>query len=132
MKCIDQEKAKEVLNEMCAGVCGGHYMAKTTVHKVMRSSFWWPSLFKDAQTMIRRSDPCQRFVGKLKFLGNTPLKPVEVQAPFQKWAMDFIGGISPKSSVGYSWILVATDYFTKWLEAIPTRNATSKVVNSGE
>ena len=43
--------------------------------------------------------------------------------------MDFIGEISPKSSTGYSWILVATDYFTKWVEAIPTRNATSKVVN---
>jgi transposase InsO family protein len=44
--------------------------------------------------------------------------------------MDFIGEISPKSSTGYSWILVATNYFTKWVEAIPTRNATSKVVNN--
>jgi len=44
--------------------------------------------------------------------------------------MDFIGEVSPKSSTGYSWILVATDYFTKWVEAIPTRNTTSKVVNN--
>ena len=35
LKCIDQEKAKEILNEMHVGVCGGHYMAKTTTHKVM-------------------------------------------------------------------------------------------------
>ena len=44
--------------------------------------------------------------------------------------MDFIGEISPSSSSGFSWILVAIDYFTKWIEAIPTRNLTSKVVNN--
>ena len=80
--------------------------------------------------MVRRCDSCQRFDRKLNFLGNTPLKPIEVQAPFQQWGMDFIGEISPKSSTSYSWILVATDYFAKWVEAIPTRNATSKVVNT--
>ena len=51
-----------------------------------------------------------------------------MQTPFQLWGIDFIGEISNKSSGGHSWILNATDYFTKWVEAIPTRNATSKVV----
>lgn len=80
--------------------------------------------------MIRTCDACQIFAGKLKFSRNTPLKLVEVQAQFQQWGMDFIGEISPKSSTGYSWMLVATDHFTKWVEAIPKRNATSKVVNN--
>lgn len=44
------------------------------------------------------------------------------------WDIDFIGEIENKSSGGHKWILVATDYFTKWVEAIPTRQATSKVV----
>ena len=48
LKCIDLEKEKEILNEIHVGVCGGHYKAKTTAHKVMRDGFWWPSLFKDA------------------------------------------------------------------------------------
>ena len=26
------------------------------------------------------------------------------------------------------WILVATDYFNKWIEAVPTRNATHQVI----
>lgn len=69
---------------MHVGVYGGNYMAKTTTHKVMRDEFWWPSLFKDAQVMVRKCDVCQRFAGKLKFLGNTPLRPVELQEPFQK------------------------------------------------
>ena len=44
------------------------------------------------------------------------------------WGIDFIGEISEKSSGGHSWILVATDYFTKWVEAIATQQSTSKVV----
>jgi len=57
------------------------------------------------------------------------LKLVEVQIHFQQWGLDFIVEISTKSSIGYSWILVVTNYFTKWVEVIPTRTTTSKVVN---
>ena len=51
-----------------------------------------------------------------------------MHAPFQQWGIDFIGEIVNKSSGGHSWILVATDYFTKWVEAIPVRKSTSRVV----
>eukprot|EP00253_Pinus_taeda_P032825 PITA_32825 len=70
---------------------------------------------------------CQRFKGKqqLKFL---PLKPIHASGPFQQWGLDFIGEINPHSSGQHIWILVATDYFTKWIEAIPTRKANHHVV----
>ena len=128
LKCVDQIEPKRILNDMHKGVCGAHYMPKTTAHKVLRAGFWWPTLFRDAQEFVKVCDTCQRFSGKLKFSRNLPLRPIEVQAPFQQWGIDFIGEITNKSSGGHSWILVATDYFTKWVEAIPTRNATSKVV----
>jgi transposase InsO family protein len=57
-----------------------------------------------------------------------PLKPVMVTGPFQQWGLDFIGEIHPPSSSQHRWILVATDYFTKWIEAIPTRNANHTVI----
>ena len=36
---------------------------------------------------------------------------------FQYGGIDIIGKISPKSSSGHEYILVAIDYFTKWVEA---------------
>ena len=57
-----------------------------------------------------------------------PLKPIAVSAPFQQWGLDFIGEINPASSGQHRWILTATEFFTKWVEAIPTRNATDKVI----
>ena len=103
-------------------------MAQTTAHKVLRAGFWWPTLFKDAHALVRRCDPCQRFTGKLQFSSQTPLKLIDVQAPFQMWGMNFIGELPEKSSGGHAWIFLATDYFTKWVEAIPTRRATSNLV----
>jgi hypothetical protein len=40
----------------------------------------------------------------------------------------FIGEINPPSSGQHKWILTATDYFTKWIEVVPTRNANDKVI----
>ena len=36
--------------------------------------------------------------------------------PFSVWGIDIIGKISPRSSGGHEYILVAIDYFTKWVE----------------
>ena len=57
-----------------------------------------------------------------------PLQPVVVEAPFQQWGLELIGKFKDNSSNGYSWILTATNYFTKWVEAIPTKATTEKVV----
>uniref|UniRef100_A0A2N9IHQ7 Integrase catalytic domain-containing protein n=1 Tax=Fagus sylvatica TaxID=28930 RepID=A0A2N9IHQ7_FAGSY len=47
--------------------------------------------------------------------------------PFHTWGLDLIGPINPPSG-GYIWILAATEYFTKWVEAIPLRKATGAAV----
>ena len=50
--------------------------------------------------------------------------------PFQQWGLDFIGEIHPSSSTRHKWILIATDYFTKWIEAIPSRQVTDSIIIS--
>ena len=41
--------------------------------------------------------------------------------PFSMWGIDVIGAIEPKASNGHRFILVAIDYFTKWVEAASSR-----------
>lgn len=56
------------------------------------------------------------------------MKPIHASGPFQQWGLDFIGEINPHSSGQHIWILVATDYFTKWIKAIPTGKVDHHVV----
>jgi hypothetical protein len=51
-----------------------------------------------------------------------------VEAPFQQWELDFIGEFKDNSSNGYRWILKKINYFTRWVESIPTKKATDEVV----
>ncbi|XP_075478796.1 uncharacterized protein LOC142519646 [Primulina tabacum] len=48
--------------------------------------------------------------------------------PFHGWAMDLIGKVYPPSSKGHSFIIVATDFFTKWVEALPMKKVEHKDV----
>ena len=47
--------------------------------------------------------------------------------PFHSWGLDFVGPVNPPSR-GYIWILVATEYFTKWVEAVSLCKATRGAV----
>jgi hypothetical protein len=52
------------------------------------------------------------------------LHPIIKPWPFRGWGLDFIGEIHPSSSKGHRFVLVATDYFTKWTEAVALKNMT--------
>nr|XP_009629027.1 uncharacterized protein K02A2.6-like [Nicotiana tomentosiformis] len=47
---------------------------------------------------------------------------------FSTWVMDVIRPIDPAASNGHRFILVAIDYFTKWVEASTYKAITNKVV----
>lgn len=47
---------------------------------------------------------------------------------FCGWRLDFMSQIHRSSSMGSHFILVATNYFTKWTEVVPLRNITCKEV----
>ena len=106
---------------------GGHRYWKTIAHKILKVGYHWLVLFANVCTFVTSCDQCQRFVGKHQ-LKSLPLSPVTVNGPFQQWGLDFISEINPSSNGQHKWILVATDYFTKLIEVVPTRNATHQVI----
>eukprot|EP00253_Pinus_taeda_P013023 PITA_13023 len=123
LNCLVEDEAQRVVEDFHRGDCGGHLFWKTTENKILRAGYYWPSLFSDVYKAVKNCHKYQIFQGKQK-LQRLPLKPIEISAPFQWWGLDFIGEIHLASSGQRRWILTAMDYFTKWIEAIPTRQAT--------
>ena len=55
-----------------------------------------------------------------------PLNPIIFIEIFDIWSIDFMGPFPP--SFGHQYILIAVDYVSKWIEAIPTWTNDHKVV----
>lgn len=59
---------------------------------------------------------------------STPLNHVTIKRPFEQWGIDMIGEINMHSSLQHKYILIAIDYFTKWVESIPLTQINEKVL----
>lgn len=124
---LTESETKGIIDQFHAGIYGGHYASKATTYKVLRAGFYWPTLFAQVGENVRGCTQCQMFVGKQK-LALLPLVPVLVSGPFLQQGLDFIREIHPASSNQHIWILITTDYFIKWVEALPVKNSTDTVV----
>nr|GEY28055.1 transposon Ty3-I Gag-Pol polyprotein [Tanacetum cinerariifolium] len=104
------------------GPTGGHHGVNLTAMKVFDAGFFWPTIYRDAHDMIKSCDTCQR-QGKISQRDEMPQNAIQVCEIFDVWGIDFMGPFP--SSKGNTYILVAVDYFSKWVEAKapPTNDA---------
>ena len=117
-RCLTHEEAEHVLNDCHSGACGGHLSGMATAQKILRASYFWPSVFKDYHEAVKKCPSCQHFYPK-KCTHPAPLHLVIAAGPFTKWGIDFMH-CKPTSAGGHGYIIVPMDYFTKWAEAMPT------------
>jgi hypothetical protein len=70
---------------------------------------------------------CQKF-GDLQLVHAAKLHPIIKPWPFRGWGLYFVIEIHPSSSKGHRFVLVATNYFTKWTKVVAQKNMTHKEV----
>nr|GEW66312.1 DNA-directed DNA polymerase [Tanacetum cinerariifolium] len=85
-----------------------------TLNMVFNSGFYWPTIYRDAQDLVKSCDVCQR-QGKISQRDEMPQNSIQVCEIFDVWGIDFMGPFP--SSRGNKYILVAVDYLSKWVEA---------------
>jgi len=119
-RCLEPADRKKVIRALHAGSSGGHFAFVSTINRIRSAGYWWPYLHRDVREFVKSCDQCQR-IGAPSFRNHWPLTPIIPLAPFEKWGIDFIGPIHPVSARKKRYIILATDYATKWVEAKATR-----------
>ena len=119
-RCLEKKDRKTVTRALHSAPSNGHFAAITTVNRIRSAGYWWPSLIRDMKSYVESCDQCQR-TGAPAFWNHWPLTPIVPLAPFEKWGIDFIGSINPVSARKNRYIILATDYATKWVEARSTK-----------
>jgi len=82
-------------------------------------------MFKDSHAFCKTCENCQK-LGSISKYHMMPLNPILVIKIFDCWGIDFMGPFPP--SFNFLYILVAVDYVSKWIKAIPSRNNDHKTV----
>ncbi|GJS09376.1 reverse transcriptase domain-containing protein [Tanacetum coccineum] len=121
-RCISGPETRTILDQCHHGPTGGHYGPNVTAKKVLDLGFYWPTIIKEAHTLVRLCEACQK-TGNISKRDEMPLNNIQVCEVFDIWGIDFMGPF-PKS-YKFEYILVAVDYVSKWAEAqaLPTNDA---------
>ena len=103
---------------------GGHLGITKTLAKVKRR-FFWPLCKKDVQRWCSSCEMCARVKSGPR--NRAQLHQIPVGAPLDRLALDIVGPL-PATERNNVYILVVSDYFTKWVEAYALPDQTAYTV----
>jgi hypothetical protein len=104
---VSREESKSILWHCHNSLYGGHFNGERTAAKVLQSSFYWPTIFKDAHIYVKQCDKSQR-TGGVTRRNEMPLTVMQEVEVFDYWGIDFVGPFPPSFTNEY--ILVGVDY----------------------
>ncbi|GKC66596.1 reverse transcriptase domain-containing protein [Tanacetum coccineum] len=117
LRCIGPLQANYIIREVHEGACGMHAGARSVVAKIMRQGYYWPSMHQDIKEVVDRCDSCQ-IHGPVPRLPKTKLTSIMSPWSFYQWGLDILGPL-PEGPGKLKYIIVAIDYFTKWMFGLP-------------
>ncbi|XP_071909806.1 uncharacterized protein [Coffea arabica] len=128
LRCLSEDETYRAMHEAHSGICRTHQSGPKLYFRIKRMGYYWPTMVKDCIEYAQRCQACQ-FHANYIHQSPEPLHPTVVSWPFDAWGLDVVGPL-PKSSGQHLYILAATDYFSKWAEAIPLKQVRKEdVVN---
>jgi hypothetical protein len=113
--------------EVHKGICGTHQSAPKMKWLLRRTCLYWSTMIADCFRYYKGCEECQKH-GDVQLVPAALMHSTIKPWAFRGWGLDFIGKIHHSLSKGHCFVIVATDYFTKWTEAIPLKNMTHREV----
>nr|GEW48538.1 reverse transcriptase domain-containing protein [Tanacetum cinerariifolium] len=80
-RCVYGQEAVDILKACHSGPTGGYYGPNYTARKVFDSGFYWPTIYRDAQNLVKNYDVCQR-QGKFSQRDEMPQNSIQVMQKY--------------------------------------------------
>ena len=114
-KCLSMTKMSFIHEEVHEGSYGYHLDGKPLAIKVLRAGYYWPTMIKDIVDFIKKCSKCQQHA-HFHIAPAEKLSTIISPWPFSKWGIDLLGPF-PLTLWHVKYLIVAIDYFTKWIKA---------------
>jgi transposase InsO family protein len=124
---LGSDQSKVAIGEVHEGICGTHQWAHKMNWLLHHAGFYWPTMLDDCFRYYKGCESCLK-LRNVQMAPTAMLHPIIKRWLFHGWALDFVGHIYPASSKRHRFVLVAMDYFTKWIEVVPLKNKTHREV----
>jgi ribonuclease HI len=126
LKCLSRTEGMELMKEIHAGLCGSHIGSRPLLGKVFRQGFYWPKAASDAAELVQKCEGCQKCARDQK-QPSSLTQLIQPTWPLQRWGLDLLGPLPPAQE-NLKYVVVAVEYFSKWIEAKPLATITSVTV----
>ncbi|UYV61766.1 hypothetical protein LAZ67_1006427, partial [Cordylochernes scorpioides] len=125
---VPKKRRKEVMSEYHNHMLNGHLGVARTTYR-LKNKYYWPSMLKDVSEFVKTCHLCQSRKGS-NHLPSGLLQPIPpANYPFERIGIDFVGPL-PSTKRRRKWIIVLTDYYTKYAETKAVSEATVKEVST--
>ena len=123
---IPKELQRQILTEAHAKPTAGHLGRRKTLQRLKDMGVWWQGMSKYVRSFVRSCRICQE-TKPVYQKKQGKMHSVPATEPWEKVNVDLMGPL-PKSYGGHEYILVAVDQYTRFVEVIPLKAASSSSV----
>ncbi|UYV78619.1 hypothetical protein LAZ67_16002183, partial [Cordylochernes scorpioides] len=125
---VPRKRRKEIMSEFHNHMLNGHLGVDRTTYR-LKNKYHWPSMLKDVSEFVKTCHLCQSRKGSNQSPSELlqPIPPANY--PFERIGIDFVG-LLPSTKRRRKWIIVLTDYYTRYTGTKAVSEATVKEVST--
>lgn len=113
-KFIKGENVDYAFVEVHERITGQHLGAQTLANNILRDGYYFSSMVQDVKEYVKKCDQCQRQRESYS-APSTKFHMLTSTWTFSQWGMYILGPFPPATGQ-LKYLIVAINYFTKWVE----------------
>ena len=123
---VPREDRPELIRTAHDPPTAGH-MGVYKTHSRLAEKYYWPKMRNDVACFVRKCPACNTYKSDPRGNRDQMVTHSKPSRPWEMISTDLMGPL-PRSTKGNAFILVVTDYFSKFSLVFPLRKATSSII----